>query len=99
METGKLEKTVDAIKAMAHPVRLQMLYALKSGEWCVCDLQALSKLDMSTVSKHLSVLKRAGLVSVRKDKNWMIYSLARPCVLNFADCMTRELCAVKQEEE
>jgi len=98
MDAEKITQTADVIKAMAHPVRLEMLYALKSGEWCVCDLQALSKLDMSTVSKHLSVLKQAGLVTARKDKNWMIYALARPCVLDFTDCLAGALCPVQQGE-
>jgi ArsR family transcriptional regulator len=70
-------------------VRLEMLYALREGERCVCRLQELSGLDMSTVSRHLSVLKNAGLVTARKDKNWIFYTLACPCALDFADCLEK----------
>ncbi len=82
-----IEKKADFIKAMAHPVRLEMLEAMQNGEMCVCELQALSGLDMSTVSKHLSVMKNVGLVNVRKEKNKVFYSLACPCVLNFTHCI------------
>ncbi len=82
-----IEKKAAFIKAMAHPVRLEMLEAMQNGELCVCELQALSGLDMSTVSKHLSVMKNVGLVNIRKDKNKVFYSLACPCVLNFTKCI------------
>lgn len=87
-------KTADAfksrakiIKAMAHPARLAMLHALADGERCVCDLQAMVGSDMSTVSKHLTVMRKAGLVEARKDGLWMHYSLRVPCIMDFMDCV------------
>jgi ArsR family transcriptional regulator len=77
------------IKAMSHPVRLMMVDALKSGERNFSDLFDLFLLDKSTVSKHLLVLKEAGIVTARKDKNDMIYRLECPCVLDFLGCVTK----------
>ena len=53
-------------KALSHPSRLLMLDALAEGEMCVCDLTELVGADQSTVSKHLAVLKQAGIVEDRK---------------------------------
>jgi len=75
------------IKAMAHPTRLLILNSLKKKETCVCELRDLVGDDLSTVSKHLLVLKKAGLVAARREGNWLHYRLLCPCVLNFADCI------------
>jgi ArsR family transcriptional regulator len=75
------------IKAMGHPSRLAMLHALANGEKCVCDLQRLVGSDMSTVSKHLSVMKKAGLVEDRKDGLRVHYRLRVPCMMGFMECV------------
>lgn len=75
------------IKAMAHPTRLLILNSLKKKETCVCELRELVGDDMSTVSKHLLVLKNAGLVAARRDGNWLHYRLTCPCVLDFTRCI------------
>jgi DNA-binding transcriptional ArsR family regulator len=87
MDKEYYKKRAKVLKAMAHPSRLAMLEALSHGEQCVCDLQALVGSDMSTVSKHLSRLKKAGLVSDRKQGLWVHYRLRVPCVLEFMDCI------------
>jgi ArsR family transcriptional regulator len=81
------KKRAKVLKAMAHPSRLAMLEALSQGELCVCDLQALVGSDMSTVSKHLSKLKKAGLVADRKQGLWVHYRLRVPCVMEFMGCI------------
>ncbi len=75
------------IKAMAHPSRLMMIDALAEGEKCVAELQHLVGSDMSTVSKHLSVLRNAGLVDDRKQGLQVFYSLRVPCIMNFFGCV------------
>lgn len=79
------------IKAMGHPTRLLILNSLKKRETCVCELRDLVGDDISTVSKHLLVLKKAGLVAVRREGNWLHYRLTCPCVLDFARCLERVL--------
>lgn len=75
------------IKAMAHPSRLRMIDALSRGELCVCDLQKIVGSDMSTVSKHLSVMKNAGIVRDRKAGLQVFYSLRVPCIVQFFSCI------------
>jgi ArsR family transcriptional regulator len=87
MQRDIWKKRARIIKAMAHPSRLAMLAALADGERCVCELQRLVGSDMSTVSKHLSVMKRAGLVEPRKQGLWIHYRLRVPCVMDFMSCV------------
>lgn len=75
------------IKALAHPTRLAIVDALAGGEVCVCELQRIAGGDISTVSKHLSVMKAAGLVADRKEGLRVYYRLQVPCILNFFGCV------------
>ncbi len=70
------------MKAMAHPTRLFMLDKLHEREHCVNELQALIGADMSTVSKHLSVLSNAGIIEGRKTTIRCFTRLLCPCVLD-----------------
>lgn len=74
-------------KALAHPTRLMMLDVLADREWCVCELTALTGLDQSTVSKHLAVLKQAGIVADRKERTKTFYSLKICCLQNLWECI------------
>ena len=85
-ERQRLERT-RVLKAMAHPSRLLMLEALACGELCVCDLRDLVGADLSTVSKHLAVMRDAGLVLPRREGMQVFYSLRVPCVLKFLECV------------
>ena len=87
IETEKLERRANILKALAHPSRLMMVDELAKGERCVCELQELVGADMSTVSKHLTVLKKAGLVESEKRGLQVFYSLLSPCVMNFFTCV------------
>ena len=70
-----MKEFLNITKALADENRLRMLMALRDGEVCVCQIAEWTGLALSTVSKHLSVLYQAGLVSARKDGRWMYYSL------------------------
>ncbi|MFH1069827.1 MAG: metalloregulator ArsR/SmtB family transcription factor [Candidatus Glassbacteria bacterium] len=84
---AKFEIRARIIKAMAHPTRLFIVDELSRGEKCVCELTALIGSDMSTVSKHLSVLKNAGIVQDEKRGLQVFYTLKMACVLNFFSCV------------
>ncbi len=73
-------------KALAHESRLIMLDALKDEDRCVCELTELVGADQSTVSKHLAILRNAGIVSDRREANKVFYHLETPCVLQFFNC-------------
>lgn len=88
-----------ALKALAHPGRLAMVEALTRREHCVCELQALMGLDLSTVSRHMKLLADAGIVtSERRGKN-IFYSLKATCIGDFVACMDSvlagEACGLK----
>ena len=65
-----------ALKAAGDPTRTRILKLLESGPLCVCQVQAVLGLAPSTVSKHLTLLKVAGLVTDRRDGRWIHYALA-----------------------
>jgi ArsR family transcriptional regulator len=65
-------------RAVADPTRLRLLHVLLEGELCVGDLVTLMRTPQPTASRHLAYLRRAGLVSVRKNGLWSFYSLVAP---------------------
>lgn len=72
-----MKKTTNLFKAIAHQTRLQILCLLLEGEVCVCKIMAILDLPQSTASRHLAILKNAGLVYDRRDGTWAHYSLAK----------------------
>jgi len=81
-----LEKIADRLKAMADPTRLRILHVLQSGERCVNDILGHVGGSQANVSKHLSVLRRAGLVEYRREGVNVYYHIEDPAV--FAICST-----------
>lgn len=77
------------IKAMAHATRLLIIDELQKGEHCVSELVELIGDDPSTVSKHLSVLRNAGIVMDEKRKNNVYYKLRCPCVISYIACIEK----------
>ncbi|MBD3297799.1 MAG: metalloregulator ArsR/SmtB family transcription factor [candidate division Zixibacteria bacterium] len=75
------------LKALAHPTRLFIVDELSRGERCVCELTDLVGDDMSTVSRHLTVLRDAGILESEKRGLQVWYRLKVPCVLNFFGCL------------
>lgn len=63
------------LKAMADPTRVRILKLLEAGELCVCQVVAVLELSQGTISKHLSILKKAGLVKERQERKWVYYTL------------------------
>jgi ArsR family transcriptional regulator len=74
--TLEMNDFVAITKALSDPSRVRALIALRNGELCVCQIIDLLELAPSTVSKHMSILKQAGLVDSRKDSRWVYYRLA-----------------------
>ncbi|MCD6385819.1 winged helix-turn-helix transcriptional regulator [Candidatus Sumerlaeota bacterium] len=95
MQKSKLKKTelfdwdvlrykAEALKALAHPTRLAILEILLNGERCVCELMDALNQEQATVSKHLQVLKSAGLLHSYKKGMKIYYSL---CCSSVADML------------
>lgn len=81
----------EVFKALGHPARLRMVHALSEGERCVCELTDMVGMDVSTVSKHLSVLRQAGVVTSRKQGTSVYYRLVLTCVPVFLACVDSHL--------
>jgi ArsR family transcriptional regulator len=87
-QLARYEARARVIKAMAHPARLIILDELaERGERCVCELTELVGTDMSTVSRHLSQLRNAGLVTDEKRGTMVYYRLRVKCLTNFFSCV------------
>lgn len=83
--------TADNFKALGDPIRLRLFHLLSlKDELCVCHLTDALALPQSTVSRHLAVLRHAGLVDTRRDGKWIHYRLAGN--------MARTLAAVVREQ-
>jgi ArsR family transcriptional regulator len=85
----RYEYMADVMKALAHPARLFIVDSLNERPRNVSELTRMVGSDISTVSRHLAVLKQAGIISSRKRDNQMIYSLLCPCVLDMYQCVVR----------
>ena len=81
------EARAKVMKALAHPSRLFIVDELSRGERCVCDLTEMVGADVSTVSKHLAVLKAAGVLTDERRGQQVFYRLRVPCILNFFGCV------------
>jgi DNA-binding transcriptional ArsR family regulator len=81
------EARAKIIKALAHPTRLYIVDTLSKNEKCVQDLTKLIGADISTVSKHLSILKDSGIIEDDKRGLQVWYRLKTPCVMNFFGCV------------
>jgi DNA-binding transcriptional ArsR family regulator len=86
-EKSRSEARAHILKALAHPSRIFIVDRLSKQPHCVCELTDLIGADTSTVSKHLSVLKNAGIISDRKEGTTVYYSLEAPCLLRFIGCV------------
>lgn len=85
-------------KALAHPTRLFIVEELSRRERCVCELTDMIGVEMPTVSRHLSVLKAAGILEDDKRGVQVFYRLKAPCVMNFFRCVTEVRQAAIQRE-
>jgi DNA-binding transcriptional ArsR family regulator len=86
------------MKALSHPTRLLIVHELAATERCVGELTEIAGVDTSTISKHLSIMKNAGVVECKKRGTSIYYSLKMRCVLNFFVCANEVLKKKAQEQ-
>jgi DNA-binding transcriptional ArsR family regulator len=79
------EMEAEVINGMAHPIRLEILELLRDGEVCVCHIQAMLGQRQAYISQHLNVLRKAGLVTSRRDGLRVYYQASDPKVLETLD--------------
>lgn len=87
LDQDEVQELAADLEILAHPVRLQLLAALAAneGEVCVCDLQELLPVKQPTVSHHLALLRKAGLVGVDRRGLWAYYHVNRDVVAELRD--------------
>ncbi len=90
-----LEQAQRLLRALAEPIRLQVVQALQHGECCVCDLTSHLDLAQSKLSFHLKVLKEAGLIRARQEGRWIYYRL-EPAALRLLRDWLDQLAAASQ---
>jgi DNA-binding transcriptional ArsR family regulator len=97
-EKNRYEAKAKVLKALAHPTRLWMAEQLSAGEMCVCEFVDQIEVDFSTISKHLSVLRQAGIVEDDKRGKQVYYKLKVPCVMNFMECVEAVIASNAKEQ-
>ncbi len=82
LDTETAGRLAAALKALSHPVRLQMMDILSRGERqvCVCDIEQYFELTQPTISHHLKVLRESGLIEAEQKGLW-VYYYVRPTIL------------------
>lgn len=85
------------LKALAHPVRIRLFEALSEGEKMVGDLVQITGEKDANTSRHLAVLRSAGLVSTRKDGLNVYYSNNMPCLIPMLSCVNQAVCRIADE--
>jgi DNA-binding transcriptional ArsR family regulator len=94
------ENQAQILKALGQPTRLQILDLLKEGERCVCEIFPAISQEQANVSKHLSILKQAGILESRKDGLRVLYRIKNNEILNLIQGVTRMLKRqVKEQRE
>ena len=83
----RCETRARILKALAHPSRLFIVETLARRPYCVCELRDMIGADISTVSRHLSILRNAGIVVDKKRGTQVIYTLTAECLLKFLSCV------------
>jgi DNA-binding transcriptional ArsR family regulator len=93
------DRQAEILKALAHPLRVAILDFLKNGEQCVCDIAKHTGSERSNVSRHLSIMVNAGVLSYKKRGLNVIYELKAPCILDFFSCLTKCLKVQARDSE
>lgn len=90
---------VTLFQALADRTRLRLLNLMASGELCVCYFTEIIGAPQPKISRHLAYLRRAGLVSARRDGKWIHYSLQRPTDPQQASVLEATLKALNDDRE
>ena len=93
-DLSQLAQLEGLFKALADATRLRILRLLMAGEVCVCDIHDTLKIPQAKASRHLAYLRRAGLVTTRREGLWVHYTLAKsadPIIATIEDATTHVL--------
>ena len=91
MKQTQLKQEAEIFKALSHPTRLFILHRIRDERMSVKELSDVVGIDISTMSKHLNILKRYRIIEGEKENNKVFYRLNIPCVLDFMNCAKKVL--------
>ncbi|WP_460057012.1 ArsR/SmtB family transcription factor [Spirochaeta dissipatitropha] len=95
----KAETRAVVLKAMAHPSRIYIVDLIRlEGRHCVCELTEKIGADTSTISRHLALLKQAGILQTHKEGTTVYYSLACNCIDDFMNGLEKIMIAKHARE-
>ena len=99
MHASQAKAQAEILKALGHPIRVQMVEALSRGDRCVNDLRSLATVCQANISRHLACLKRAGLVTERRAGPRVIHRLACPGMLQALKCADEAAQAARKRRD
>ncbi len=89
-DKNRCKRQAEVFKALGHPTRLWIVEQLADGEHCVCEFVEAVGVDFSTISQHLAILKRAGVIEDDKRGKSVFYRLVCPCILSMLSCLEKK---------
>jgi ArsR family transcriptional regulator len=95
---AKLAARANIFKALAHPTRLSILEYLAEREHCVCELLDKINADQTTISKHLALMKNAGILESDRRGTMVFYRIKMKCVAGFMSCVDRAMISNAKEK-
>jgi DNA-binding transcriptional ArsR family regulator len=98
MKQKILEGQASILKALGQPTRLQILELLENGERCVCEIFPAINQEQANVSKHLSILKQAGILESRKEGLRILYRIKTPEILDLLTGVSKLLKTQAREQ-
>jgi len=82
------DQLLDALKAIAHPLRLRILHTLAKGETNVGEIEEATEIGQPTLSQQLAILRKAGLVETRRQAKLVYYSLDAEAMAKVSRALT-----------
>ena len=98
MSKEEFEVRARVMKALASPVRLQIVDELSRGERCMCELLPLFNISKSTLSRHIAALRQVGIIAERREGARSFLKLQTPCIMQIFDCAMAVIRAEAKEK-
>ncbi|MFW9991804.1 MAG: ArsR/SmtB family transcription factor [Candidatus Odinarchaeota archaeon] len=82
-EEGSLDTLADVLKAVSVSKRLQILFLLKDGSpRCICELESVLNVSQPTITHHIRILQRAGIIETKRENKWLMCSIKDKMIMN-----------------
>lgn len=81
----------EVFKALSHPIRIEFFLFLSQTPTCVCEIAKQFKIDKSIASKHLTQMRNAGLITMKKQGTRVIYNIAADCAIAMINCLNKNI--------